>query len=252
MTVIVNMQEVPRDFGRAASTYDVYAALQREVLEQVVSLLAPYLSTQSTVLDAGCGTGRALEMIPGGSIMGVDIAQPMCRRAAARNMKVACADIQRLPLRDKSVDAVLCSLVMQWVEQRPLAFSEFYRVVRSGGYAMLAVFGSRTLEELRSVLGEERVHSFPQLQAVEAEASKKGWKAREAFSRHVTQHYISLDALMESLKGIGAVNKQRGRKRGLSTPSVFREASRLYQSQFGSGEGVYASWEVHYLLLKKP
>ncbi len=55
MTVAVDKRAVAAAFGRAAQTYDDFAALQR----QSAQLLAEHCGAQgiNTVLDAGCGTG---------------------------------------------------------------------------------------------------------------------------------------------------------------------------------------------------
>ncbi len=238
--------EVRRDFGRAAHSYDDHAGLQREVLARAAARLAHYLPV-GTVLDAGCGTGSLAQAAPRAwQLAGVDIAAPMCAQAG-RNMPVACADVTALPLRDASVDGLLCSLVLQWVNDHAAAFSEFRRVIRPGGYMVATVFGPDTLKELREVLGG-RVSEFPTLEQFAAEA--EGWQVVEQESTCYSYYYSSLFGLMMSLKFIGASNKLVGRKRGLTTPGVFKRAEEMYQKSFGNGRGVCATWQVHTLVLK--
>ena len=43
-------------------------------------------------------------------------------------------DIHELPLEDNSVDAILCSAVLEHVEEPQRAVKEMYRVLKKGGY----------------------------------------------------------------------------------------------------------------------
>jgi malonyl-CoA O-methyltransferase len=245
MLTFFKLAEVKRDFGRAARSYDDHAGLQREVLARAAATLAQH-APQGMVLDAGCGTGGLMEhKIPGWRVFGVDIAAPMCAKAQARGMNAACADVAHLPLKDASVDALMCSLVLQWVNDRQSAFAEFRRVVRPGGTAAVTLFGPETLKELREVLSR-RVSDFKPL-AVEELA---GWKIVEQSSETYSHYYKSLFELMFSIKAIGAGNKLVNRRRGLTAPETFRRAEELYRRSFGNGGGVCATWQVHTLVLK--
>jgi len=71
--------------------------------------------------------------LPGAtSYVGLDLAHGELRLAAARGLPVAQADAARLPVADRSVDAVVCSMAVQLL---PLerALAEVRRVLRPGG-----------------------------------------------------------------------------------------------------------------------
>lgn len=48
-------------------------------------------------------------------------------------------DVQKLPFKDASQEAILCNQVLQYVEDPQLAMREIYRVLKPGGYAFIAV-----------------------------------------------------------------------------------------------------------------
>lgn len=98
------------------------------------------------VLDAGCGTGRALSALreavgPSGTVVGLDLTPAMLEVAVCAGRDASGAlllgDVGRLPLRDGVLDAVfgagLVSLARPAEDLRELA-----RVVRPGG--RLALF----------------------------------------------------------------------------------------------------------------
>ncbi|MFJ9944787.1 class I SAM-dependent methyltransferase [Streptomyces erythrochromogenes] len=99
------------------------------------------------VLDAGCGTGRALGALraavgPGGTVLGVDLTPQMlaAARRAGRAVEGALllADVARLPLRDEALDAVFAAGLVAHLPDPAANLRELSRVVRPGG--RLALF----------------------------------------------------------------------------------------------------------------
>lgn len=99
------------------------------------------------VLDAGCGTGRALpalraEVGPGGTVLGADLTAAMLE-SAVRAGREGCglllqADAARLPLRSGALDAVFAAGLVSHLSPPEPALAELARVVRPGG--VLALF----------------------------------------------------------------------------------------------------------------
>lgn len=99
------------------------------------------------VLDAGCGTGRALPALraavgPGGTVLGADLTPAMldAARHAGRGDSglLLLADVARLPLRTGSLDAVFAAGLIAHLPQPEANLRELARVVQPGG--QLALF----------------------------------------------------------------------------------------------------------------
>ncbi|MEV6700753.1 methyltransferase domain-containing protein [Streptomyces sp. NPDC051453] len=99
------------------------------------------------VLDAGCGTGRALPALrdavgPSGAVLGVDLTPAMLEAAARagrdRAGSLMLADVTRLPVRSQSLDAVFGSGLVAHLPRPQENLRELARVVRPGG--LLALF----------------------------------------------------------------------------------------------------------------
>ncbi|WP_405495561.1 class I SAM-dependent methyltransferase [Streptomyces sp. NBC_00096] len=99
------------------------------------------------VLDAGCGTGRALTALraavgPSGTVLGADVTPQMlaAARDAGRDAEGALllADVARLPLRDGALDAVFAAGLIAHLPDPGANLRELARVVRPGG--RLALF----------------------------------------------------------------------------------------------------------------
>ncbi|WP_030742635.1 class I SAM-dependent methyltransferase [Streptomyces sp. NRRL F-5135] len=99
------------------------------------------------VLDAGCGTGRALPALreavgPRGTVLGVDLTPEMLRAAVRAGRRgsgpLLLADVRRLPVRSDTLDAVFGAGLISHLPLPADNLRELARVVRPGG--LLALF----------------------------------------------------------------------------------------------------------------
>ncbi|MGV9456478.1 class I SAM-dependent methyltransferase [Streptomyces sp. NPDC003635] len=99
------------------------------------------------VLDAGCGTGRALPPLraavgASGVVVGADLTPAMLEAAVragrGRDGQLLLADVAALPLRSESLDAVFGAGLIAHLPQPGENLRELARVVRPGG--TLALF----------------------------------------------------------------------------------------------------------------
>jgi SAM-dependent methyltransferase len=99
------------------------------------------------VLDAGCGTGRALPPLraavgPTGVVVGADLTPAMLRQAVRagrdRYGQLLLSDVAALPLRSESLDAVFGAGLIAHLPDPAENLRELARVVRPGG--RLALF----------------------------------------------------------------------------------------------------------------
>jgi ubiquinone/menaquinone biosynthesis C-methylase UbiE len=99
------------------------------------------------VLDAGCGTGRALPPLraavgPSGVVLGADLTPAMLEAAVRagrdREGQLLLADVAALPLRSDSLDGVFGAGLISHLPDPTENLRELARVVRPGG--VLALF----------------------------------------------------------------------------------------------------------------
>ncbi|MET7610595.1 class I SAM-dependent methyltransferase [Streptomyces seoulensis] len=105
------------------------------------------LDAGDRVLDAGCGTGRALPPLraavgPSGTVIGADLTPAMLEAAShagrGRAGTLLLADVTALPLRTETLDAVFAAGLTAHLPEPGENLRELARVVRPGG--TLALF----------------------------------------------------------------------------------------------------------------
>lgn len=269
----IDKREVARAFGRAAASYDAHAALQQEVTARLDERLEIMRIAPRRVVDAGCGTGRALRRLgaryPGAELIGLDLALPMLqaareksppasglgglfRRLVARATPAAqfvCADIERLPLKNSSVDLVWSSLALQWANDPEATFRELHRAIAPDGLLLFSTFGPDTLKELRQAFarvdGGSHVSRFVDMHDIGDMLVHAGFQHPVMEMEMLTLTYADLKSLMRDLKGIGAHNAASDRMRGMMGKSTWQKLEQAYEAFRKEGR-LPATYEVIY------
>ncbi|WP_411977759.1 class I SAM-dependent methyltransferase [Streptomyces phaeochromogenes] len=132
-------------FGSRAADWDTRFPDDGPVYAAAVTELG--LREGDRVLDAGCGTGRALPPLrdavgPSGVVLGADLTPAMLKAAvrAGRDRvgQLLLADVAGLPLRSESLDAVFAAGLVAHLPNPSENLRELARVVRPAG--TLALF----------------------------------------------------------------------------------------------------------------
>jgi malonyl-CoA O-methyltransferase len=247
-------------FSTHAGDYDSYAWVQKRVVATLAARLAVTGPLNGLVLDIGTGTG-ALAAELGGDKAGrgfvlTDIAHGMTLAAAHRlPCTLACdGDAIKLPFLNKSFDAVVSSNVYQWVADLPAAFCEVARVLRPGCRFAVALFGERTLFELRDAhrlaVAEfggahfSHVQTFPSAAEVAGALESAGLVCRDFACFPEIDWHPDVPTLLRQLKHIGASNAAADRPKGLASRQVMQRMITLYNNMHRRPEGLPATYEV--------
>lgn len=105
------------------------------------------LAAGGSVLDVGCGTGRALAPLravvgAGGTVVGIDVTPEMLATAQvhgrSRDGALVLGDTRSVPLADATLDAIFAAGLITHVPDPVATLQELARVSRAGG--RLAIF----------------------------------------------------------------------------------------------------------------
>jgi len=258
----INKQQVRQHFSFHARDYDRYALVQQKVAKRLAELLQEQLQPWDRALEVGCGTGLLSQQLfglqPDLNLVLSDIAHGMSQyvQQTLSPSPVCDADAAALPFIDNSFGLVCSSSVYQWLNDFPNAFSEVSRVLHNKGLLALALFGEKTLFELRSshqaVLPENRkshVQSFPSLDTISSAMGDR-FEVVSLHSEFEVEWHADVPALLRSLKKIGAQNASQERPQGLASRQVIQQMIAHYKACYSGEQGIPATYEVIYLLAR--
>lgn len=263
----IDCEHMRANFSSRAGGYDSYAHVQKRVVTLLHSRFSA-LTKPGLMLDVGTGTGALAAEILGSDaaqqLVVMDIAHGMTRQALKRLPAVtACdGDARHLPFADGVFATAVSSSVYQWVTCLPSAFTEIARVLKPGGLFALAMFGEKTLYELRSchqqAIAEKnksrRSHaqSFPTIHEVAAAIDLAGLCCLDLSSHMEVEYHADVPELLRHIKHIGAGNASADRPRGLASRRVMQLMISAYEEQYRCDAGIPASYEVVIAVAAKP
>jgi malonyl-CoA O-methyltransferase len=236
-----------RSFDRASNTYDDAAVLQAEVRGLLLSRLDLTDLSPGLVIDAGSGTGQAGRALkrryPRAQVLAVDSSLGMLRAAARqqswrRPFARLCADAERLPLADGSVDLIVSNFMLQW-NDLDVVLAEFRRVLAPRGFLTFTTLGPDTLRELRAAWARgasdqaefhTRVGRFLDMHDIGDALVRAGFAAPVLDVERYTLSYADVRQLAADLKAVGARNATAGRLKGLTGPRKFAAMQCAYET----------------------
>jgi ubiquinone/menaquinone biosynthesis C-methylase UbiE len=141
---MVEKEAVIRGYDDVADAYEEARSPSDEEREALTSFLEE-LSSESRVLDAGCGGGEpVLQQLLGESqqAIGMDLSAQQLEKALsnAPDARLLRGDMSRIPLAEDTVDAVLAyhSLIHVPADEHQTVIEEFARVLRPGGQLLVS------------------------------------------------------------------------------------------------------------------
>lgn len=260
----VDKRLVRRSFDKAASGYDRAAVLQKLVEQKCLERLSLLRLQPERILDLGCGTGRASQLLMDryrkAEMISTDLAPAMLRLARKRKrwwrpQRFVCLDAECLPFAPARFDLIFSSLVFQWVNDLDRLFDGLFQSLRPNGLLLFATFGPDTLRELRAawrqVDDDNHVGSFIDMHDIGDALGRAGFESPVLDVEKFTLTYDNLIALARDLKAIGAHNVTAGRSRALTGRQRWLCLEAAYEA-FRQDRRLPATYEVTFAHAWKP
>jgi malonyl-CoA O-methyltransferase len=271
LDVTAAKRRIRRAFDRASPSYDAAAVLQTRMRDLLLERLDLTDLAPRVVLDAGAGTGHAARALqrryPRAQVIALDFSLGMLRsagrqRAWLRPFARLCADADRLPLADGSVDLVISNCMLPWCDLDAV-LGECRRVLAPRGLLSFTTFGPDTLRELRAAA--ERAAERRPAVAVAGDGAP-GYSAsgdpqfidmhdvgdalvRAGFAAPVldvdryTLQYATLARLIDDLKATGQRAAAAPHRKGLAGRAAFNALEAAYET-FRTDGHLPATYEV--------
>ncbi|TPX62767.1 hypothetical protein SpCBS45565_g06914 [Spizellomyces sp. 'palustris'] len=223
----------------------------------------------SKVIDLGSGAGHIIKFVDS-DMMDKLIMYDMSEKLLHRDKDIVyevpteriAGDEESLPFEENSVDAIMSSLSMHWVNDIPGTLIQAQRALKPDGVFLGAMFGGDTLYELRTSLqlaeidreGGVSPHISPMtdVRDVANLLQRAGFNLITVDVDEIAVTYPSMFELMDDLRAMGESNAIAARKPYLSRDTLMAAAA-TYKEIYGNDDGsVPATFQVIYMIGWKP
>ncbi|MDD5593590.1 MAG: methyltransferase domain-containing protein [Candidatus Margulisbacteria bacterium] len=237
---------ISANFSRSAAQYDRHAVMQREMADELFSLLTTFDLQLTTILDIGCGTGyltkKLAERFPAARVEGIDIAPGMIEEAGKQkrdNLSFKVGDGEEV-WGVGEYDLVVSNASLQWMSVEQV-FARVRERLKPGGLFLFTTFGPKTLMELKEC--GFRVNEFPDTIMIE-QLLKPHFRNVFLAALMSREKFHSVKELIYYLKELGAAAADG---EGQFQLSSFRK----YKESYGDEDGISASFELIYGVFEK-
>ncbi len=257
----LDKERVRATFNKAASRYENFDFLQREVANRLLQRLDVNTKDVKMILELGCGTGRIIPSLQKkfakSRMVCIDMAEAMLMVAKKANSSMfkkkkffICADAENLPFKLSSIDVVYSNLSIQWCPNPMKVFSNVNSILnRSGGSFAFSTLGPNTLKELRESFkgysSFSHTSQFLDMHQIGDYLANVGMQDIVIERETLTVNYEEPLKLMKDLKGLGATNASSERNRNLTGPDTIRKVIASYNKKKIDGK-IPATYEVIY------
>ncbi|ORY91275.1 S-adenosyl-L-methionine-dependent methyltransferase [Syncephalastrum racemosum] len=243
--------------------------LKDEIAARVADRLEDIKRDFHTVVDLGSGCGHIVKHVNNTMMQKLvmcDISEKALLRDADQQFPVQVerrvVDEEHLPFEEDSLDAVVSSLSMHWVNDLPGTLIQVRKALKPDGVFVGAVFGGDTLFELRTSLqlaetereGGVSPHVSPMTDSSDMSRllSRAGFTLTTVDVDEIQVNYPSMFELMDDLKAMGENNAVLSRRAILKRDTLLAAAS-IYKELHGNPDGtIPATFQIIYMIGWKP
>jgi len=264
-----NAKKSHKDIAAKAADFETYNYLKDEVGFRLADRIFDINKNFKVAVDLGCGFGHVSKHLSKDvveELIMCDRSELVLEKASVPEDITSCrkmvVDEEHLPFADESIDIVLSSLSLHWVNQLPSTFTQIMKCLKKDGVFIGALFGGETLFELRGALQlaeiereggfAAHISPFTEIRDVGSLLNRAGFTMLTIDTDEICVNYPSMFELMHDLKGMAENNASWIRKLHLHRETMFA-ASAIYQELYGNPDGtVPATFQVIYMIGWKP
>ncbi|KFD51430.1 hypothetical protein M513_07643, partial [Trichuris suis] len=251
-----------RDWAASQDDFKDYEYLRKEIGYRLSDRIYDVKRVFNVAVDLGCGCGYIAPHVYKehvDTLIQLDMSRVMVKRSASSEEVFTArlhADEELVPFRDDSIDLVLSSLSLHWINDLPGTFKRIFNVLRPDGLFLAATFGGNTLYELRCSLqlaeterlGGLAPHLSPLLLAddVTALLSQSGFKLLTIDVDTIVVNYPNMFALLYDLQGMAESSATWLRAECLRR-DVLYAASAIYKEMYAKDDCYPATFQIFYL-----
>ena len=248
-----------RRLDRAAAGFSAAAFLKQRAAQDAIDRLEAIMREFPRAVDLGARDGAFATALAAseaaarvGWLIETDLSGRMLAGRAGARVQM---DEEHLPFADESLDLVVSTLALHWVNDLPGALIQIRRALKPDGLFLGAILGGSTLTELRQALTEAeaeisggaglRVSPFADTFDAAALLQRASFALPVADVDRVRVRYAHPLRLIADLRAMGEANALTDRARQPLSRVVLARACEIYAARFSEPDGrVVATFDI--------
>jgi ubiquinone/menaquinone biosynthesis C-methylase UbiE len=195
-----------REFNKVSKIYDKGRISEDIIFWAVEAQKHAGLTSDSIVVDMGCGTGNyglGIREATGATVIGFDPAFGMLEQGKGKSQEIPLirAAAEAMPFRSSIFDLIYAAQVWHHIQGRQKAAEECYRVLKKCGTKIAHTIGHSQLQEktvfkIFPEIRENQLRVYPSNSEFTSIFKKAGFKGIEIFPYQI-ERYQTADELIE-------------------------------------------------------
>ena len=244
--LVFNRKQLNRRRQRARASYESVDFLKKRVAEDIEDRISVTRRQFDLAVELGAGLSDLREVLaPHTGTMVLCDSSPAL--ASTLTPPALCVDEEWLPFKQESLDLIVSSLALHWVNDLPGTLIQIRRSLKPDGFFVGAMLGGASLMELRQALlqaeteltggAEMRVSPFADALDMSQLLQRAGFTLPVSDRDRLTLRYDNIFALFRDLQASGETHAPFSLTRKPLTRRVLMRAADIYQEQFADPDG---------------
>nr|XP_029724252.1 arginine-hydroxylase NDUFAF5, mitochondrial-like isoform X2 [Aedes albopictus] len=262
-----NVKRLQRERAAKSEHVELYDYIKDEVGYRISDRIFDVKRVFDNAVDLGASRGYVTNHVLGETVKkltAVDLSPSMLshvRGTPGLDFSVREMDEEKFDFDASSLDLVVSSLSLHWVNDLPACFRAVNKALKPDGVFIGAMFGGETLYELRSSLHlaeQERrgglsphLSPFTQIRDVGMLLNRANFTMLTIDTDEIVVGFPSMFELMGDLKGMAESNAAFNRPLHISRDTLMAAAA-IYKDMYGKDDGVTATFQIIYFVGWKP
>ncbi|XP_073848739.1 arginine-hydroxylase NDUFAF5, mitochondrial isoform X2 [Musca autumnalis] len=261
-----NAKRLQKERAALSPDVELYDYLKEEIGYRLADRVFDIKREFEAAADLGCNRGFLSRHILAESVKHLtlcDISPTMLSQATGTpGLQISKREIDEEQWDVKnSLDLILSSLSLHWVNDLPGCFGKVIRSLKEDGVFIASMFGGDTLYELRSSLQlaelerkggiAPHISPFTQIRDIGSLLNRAGFTMLTIDTDEIVIGYPTMFELMNDLKGMAENNAAFNRPLNLNRDTMLA-ASAVYKEMYGNDKGIPATFQIIYFVGWKP
>ncbi|KAM7345192.1 arginine-hydroxylase NDUFAF5, mitochondrial [Cochliomyia hominivorax] len=262
-----NSKKLQKERAARREDVELYDYLKEEVGYRVADRVFDIKRVFENAAELGCNRGFLSRHILAESVKHLtlcDISPTMLSQAQGTpGLEITKLELdeENWNFAENSLDLVISSLSLHWVNDLPGCFNKVIKSLKPDGVFIASMFGGDTLYELRSSLQlaelerkggiAPHISPFTQIRDIGSLLNRAGFTMLTIDTDEITIGYPTMFELMWDLKGMAENNAAFNRPIHLSRDTMIA-ASAIYKEMYAKDNGIPATFQIIYFVGWKP